>query len=121
MLATAWVGWCLYWPFWTRQHDLRKALVETEASYRVCLQQPALSAADCAADRRAYQKLDRDLIAPSGISAYASFAGRSLRQAVVFILLLALTPPLCLFLMSRIAIALYQRAFIKVSTSIPRT
>jgi len=110
LVGAAWIAWCLYWPFWARQQDTREALKEAEASYRVCLEQRALTRADCTRDRAAYEQLWRELIAPHYENVYQSFAGGNPRQTLALMLTLCLAPPLMLFAASRMLLALRPRS-----------
>ncbi len=87
----------LYWPFYSRQHDLQQALAEVDESYKVCLQRGIVASKDCSIDRNAYASLQRNLIAPPDENPYQSFAGKKARDAIQFMSVLCLLPPMIVF------------------------
>ena len=87
-----WIGWCLYWPFFARWQDIRALQAEAAATYKVCLQQKGLTAAECATDRDAYTKLNRLWAAPPDENAYQTFAGKRLPDALSLLTVLCLLP-----------------------------
>ncbi len=92
VVAIAWIAWCLYWPFFARGQDERALQVEAAETYKVCLQQKGVTAADCAVDRGAYTKLNRRWAAPPDENVYQAFAGKKLPDALSFFLVLCLFP-----------------------------
>lgn len=100
-LGVLWVAWCLYWPFLVRNRDIRQATAEAEQSYRVCLEQPGLTRADCHNDREAYEQLLRATLAPPEENAYQLFAGEKASDAIAFMSALCLLPPLIVFAFAR--------------------
>lgn len=65
---------------------------EMAETYKLCLHQQGMTGAACAADRTAFTKLEERLAWPPEQSAYQSFAGNRLRDAVSFLTLLCLFP-----------------------------
>ncbi len=82
-------------------------LREADETYKVCLQQPAVTAADCRTDRNVYVTLMRKALAPTHANAYQLFAGRRMRDAFEFMAILCLLPPLIVFALLRIVLEAY--------------
>jgi len=76
--------------------------METQETYKVCLQQRAASRADCDHDRTEYEKLLRNMVAPQQENAYQSFAGENTIDAIGFMSVLCLLPPLVVFALLRL-------------------
>ena len=108
-LATGvlWIAWCLYWPFRARNRDIREADIEAQETYKVCLQQRAASPADCDRDRTEYKKLLRNMVAPQQENVYQSFAGENAIDAIGFMFVLCLLPPLVVFAFLRLLLEVW--------------
>ncbi len=104
VVSTLWIAWCLCWPFIARQHDLHLADTEADQAYRVCLQQPAVTTADCKADHEAFRNRLRIAMVSPEQTAYKWFAGRRVKDATIFMAILCLAPPLILFVVFRLTL-----------------
>ena len=91
-MSVAWLGWCLYWPFYARQQDFGAIEAEAQETYRVCLEQQGLTPADCQIDRAAYGKMFREQAAPADENVYQVFAGKRWQDALFFYAVLVLLP-----------------------------
>jgi len=103
-VSIAWIGWCLYWPFYARQQDLRAIQAEAAESYKVCLQQKGLTASDCAIDRDAYSKLNQRWTAPPNENVYQTFAGKKLPDALSLFAVICLLPIVTGYVLLRIVL-----------------
>ena len=101
VLTVLWIGWCLYWPFVARAQDIRQANREAAAAYSVCLNRHAVTAAACKADREAFAQLLREAVSPPDQNPYQRFAGRHLPDAIRFMAILCLVPPLLFYAILR--------------------
>ena len=108
-LATGllWIAWCLYWPFLIRKHDIQEAVTEAEEAYKVCLEQHAVTEVDCRKDRAAYETLLRNMVASPQENAYQSFAGENPLDAIEFMSVLSLLPPLIVFAFLRLLLEMW--------------
>jgi hypothetical protein len=108
-LATGllWIAWCLYWPFLVRDQDIQEVMTEANEAYEVCLQQRGVTPTDCSTDRTAYEKLLREMAAPPQENAYQSFAGENASDAIAFMSVLCLVPPLIVFALIRLVLEVW--------------
>lgn len=90
--AVGWLFWCLYWPYLAVQQDTQAAIREAESTRRVCLEQPNLTAADCATDYQLNRQRLVQAVRPPGKSAYQLFAGDSTEAVIGFMFALVAVP-----------------------------
>lgn len=92
MVSLLWIVWCLYWPFYARQHDRHAIEAEAAQTYEICLEQKGMTPAACALDRDAHTKRLEQIGWPSERSPYQSFAGEKLADAFSLLTVLCLLP-----------------------------
>ncbi len=90
--AVGWLLWCLYWPYFAVQQDTQAAIREAESTRKVCLEQPNLTATECATDYRLYRQRLLQAAMPPGKSAYQVFAGDSTGAVSGFMFALVAIP-----------------------------
>ena len=81
--------------------------MEAQETYKVCLQQRAVSPADCDRDRAEYKKLLRNMVAPQQENVYQSFAGENTIDGIEFMSVLCLLPPLVVFAFLRLLLEVW--------------
>lgn len=104
LVTAVWIAWCLCWPFVARHQDIQRSVAEATATYEVCLQQRGVTAGDCRHDQQVYRQLLSNAVAPPDENAYQVFAGKKIGDAIRFMSVLCLLPPVVAFALVRLTL-----------------